>query len=188
MIPQIVAVMASGAIVTVVGYYTPLVIASSIMMSIGAGLCTLFTVHTSQAQWVGYQFLFGIGVGIGFQQGSVAAQAVLPMADLATGTAMVLFFQIFGGAVFVAVAQNLLSSHLIDRLLALGIPDLNAEDIVRAGVTHLRDVVGPEWLPQVLVEYNNAIVQTFRLALVLSCISIIGALGMEWKSTKKQAK
>lgn len=178
--------MASGGIVTATGYYNPLVILGTIMMSIGAGLCTLFNVHTVQAQWVGYQFIFGFGVGIGFQQGAVAAQNVLPMMDVPTGTALVLFFQIFGGAVFVAVAQNLLASSLVEKLVALDIPGLNPETIIKAGVTHLREAVGPEFLPDVLVAYNASIVQTFRLALVLACVSLIGALGMEWKSVKKQ--
>ncbi|KAL1604784.1 hypothetical protein SLS60_004324 [Paraconiothyrium brasiliense] len=185
-IPEIVAVMASGGIVTATGYYNPLVILGTVLMSIGAGLCTLFNLHTPQAQWVGYQFIFGFGVGIGFQQGAVAAQNVLPMADVATGTALVLFFQIFGGAVFVAVAQNLLASSLVEKLVALDIPGLSPDVIVKAGVTHLRELVGPEFLPQVLVAYNASIVQTFRLALVLACVSLIGALGMEWKSVKKQ--
>jgi MFS family permease len=186
MIPEIVAVMVSGGLVTATGYYNPLVILGTIMMSVGAGLCTLFKVDTSQAQWVGYQILVGFGVGIGFQQGAVAAQNVLPMADVPTGTALVLFFQIFGGAVFVAVAQNLLASSLVEKLVALEIPSLSPEGIVKVGVTRLRDMVAPEVLPQVLVEYNASIVQTFRLALVLACISLIGALGMEWKSVKKQ--
>jgi hypothetical protein len=108
------------------------------------------------------------------------------MADVPTGTALVLFFQIFGGAVFVAVAQNLLASSLVEKLVALEIPSLSPEGIVKVGVTRLRDMVAPEVLPQVLVEYNASIVQTFRLALVLACISLIGALGMEWKSVKKQ--
>jgi len=184
-LPEIVGVMASGGLVTAFGYYNPFVILSSVLMSISAGLCTLFTVHTTQAQWVGYQFLFGIGVGIGFQQGVVAAQTVLSLADAPVGTAMVLFFQIFGGALFVSVAQNLFASSLVEKLVAMNIPGLSAQDVVQAGVTHLREVVGPDYLPQLLVHYNDSIVQTFRLAVVLSCVSIIGALGMQWKNLKK---
>jgi hypothetical protein len=108
------------------------------------------------------------------------------MPDVPTETALALLFQAFGGAVFVGVAQNLLASNLIEKLVALDIPGLSPDDIVNAGVTHLRDIVGPEYLPQVLVEYNASLVQTFRLALVLAYVSLIGALGMEWKSGKKQ--
>ena len=181
---EIVAIVASGAIVTKTGYYTPFFIASSVVMSIGAGLCNLFTVETSQAQWVGYTFLYGFGVGLGFQQGSIAAQAVLKFKDVPIGTAVVLFVQILGGALFVSVAQNLFTTHLINGLLGLKIPGLDPEDIIHAGATGLRAVVDPSRLPEVLVVYNAAIVKTFQLGLILSCLSIFGALGVEWKSVK----
>ncbi|TVY22562.1 Efflux pump [Lachnellula hyalina] len=184
-LPEIVGVILSGGLVSAFGYTNPFFIASSIMMSIAAGLCTLFTVETSQAAWAGYQFLWGIGIGIGFQQGTVTASTVLAYNDIAVGTAMVLFANLFGGAVFVAVAQNLFASHLIDKLLALDLPGVDPQVILHAGATNLRTVVGPENLARVLVEYNDAIVQTFRLGMIMSCISIIGAIGVEWKSVKK---
>ena len=180
-------VILSGGLVSKFGYTNPFFIASSIIMSIAAGLCTLFTVDTSQAAWVGYQFLWGIGIGIGFQQGTVTASTVLAQADIAVGTAMVLFVNLFGGAVFVAVAQNLFASHLVEKLLALNIPGVDPQAILHAGATNLRNVVGPEHLAQVLVEYNDAIVQTFRLGMIMSCISIVGALGVEWRSVKMQS-
>lgn len=43
--------IAAGLGVTVVGYYTPFMIAGSIIMAIGAGLLLLFRVQTSLAMW-----------------------------------------------------------------------------------------------------------------------------------------
>jgi hypothetical protein len=60
--------MLSGGLVTVLGYYTPFMIASSVLMSIGAGLLTTFATDTGHAKWIGYQVLFGMGVGLGMQQ------------------------------------------------------------------------------------------------------------------------
>lgn len=181
---EIVAIVASGATVTKTGHYAPFFIASSVVMSIGAGLCNLFTVETTQAQWVGYTFLYGFGVGLGFQQGSVAAQAVLKFKDVPIGTAVVLFIQILGGALFVAVAQSLFTTHLISGLIELNIPGLDPNVIIHAGATGLRAVVDPTRLHEVLVIYNDAIVKTFQLGLILSCLSIFGAAGVEWKSMK----
>jgi len=184
-LPEITGVMLSGGLVSAFGYANPFFIASSIIMSVGAGLCTLFTVHSSQGAWIGYQFIWGIGIGIGFQQGTVMAQTVLPLKDIAVGTAAVLFINLFGGAVFVSVAQNIFSSNLIHKLLALNIPGLDPQVILYAGATNLRDVVGPEHLSEVLVQYNDAIVKVFQLALIMSCLSVLGAVGVEWKSVKK---
>ncbi len=130
---------------------------------------------------MGFTFLYGFGVGLGFQQGSVAAQAVLKFKDVAVGTAVVLFIQILGGALFVAVAQNLFTTHLISGLVGLKIPGLDPQDIIHAGATGLRAVVDPARLHDVLVVYNDAIVKTFQLGLILSCLSIFGAVGVPWK-------
>ena len=52
----------AGGLVTAIGYYTPFMIASSILMSVGAGLLTTFKVNTGHAEWIGYQVIFGFGV------------------------------------------------------------------------------------------------------------------------------
>ncbi|EAS29817.3 drug:H+ antiporter-2 [Coccidioides immitis RS] len=181
---EIVAIVVSGALVTHLGYFAPFFIGSSVLMSVGAGLLTLFTVDTPQKEWVGYQFLYGFGVGLGFQQGGVAAQAVLNLNDVSIGTAMVLFLQILGGSVFVSVAQNLFTNRLVEGIVKLNLPGLNPEAIVHAGATGLRRVVDPDYLPQVLVVYNDAILRTFQVGLILSCLSILGAVGIEWRSVK----
>lgn len=177
-------IIVSGGLVTKFGYYTPFFLASSVVMSIGAGLLTLFTVETSQPKWVGFQFIYGLGVGFGFQQGTVAAQAVLPISEVPIGTALVLFVQMLGGALFVSVAQNIFSNNLVKNLLALDIPGLNPQVIVQAGATSIRHLVDPSRLPEVLVAYNDALVKTFQIALIMSCLSILGAVGIEWKSMK----
>ena len=92
--------------------------------------------------------------------------------------------QIFGGALFASVAQNLFSTNLIEGILALGIEGFDPQVIVSAGATNLRNVVDPADLPMVLVAYNAAIVKTFQIGLILSCLSIFGAVGIEWKSVK----
>ncbi|OBT58605.1 hypothetical protein VE04_01686 [Pseudogymnoascus sp. 24MN13] len=181
---QVFAIIVSGGLVTYFGYFAPFFIASSVVMSIGAGLLTLLKVDSSKGAWVGFQFIYGLGVGLGFQQGGVAAQAVLKFSDVPIGTAVVLFVQILGGAVVSGVAQNLFTTNLVKNLTALHIPNFDPNDIVHAGATNLRHMVAPERLPEVLVAYNAAIMKTFQLGLILSCLSILGAVGVEWKSMK----
>lgn len=130
--------------------------------------------------------MYGLGAGIGFQQGAVVPQTVLSLADTAVGSAWALFMHIFGGAVFVAAAQNVFARHLVQGLISLDIPALDAQLVFTAGATGLRDLVSEADLPQVLIQYNEAVVKTFQLGLILSCISIVGALGIEWKSVKNK--
>ncbi|KAB8203744.1 major facilitator superfamily domain-containing protein [Aspergillus parasiticus] len=175
----------SGAVTNKTGHYAPWFIVSSVIMSIGAGCLTLFTVDIAQSKWIGFLFLYGIGVGFGFQQGAVAVQAVLPMAQVPIGTALIWFVQMLGGALFTSVAQNIFSTHLAENLANLQLPGLDPEAIVGAGATGFRQLVQPEYMDQVLVAYNAALLDVFQVALICSCLSILGAVGIEWRSVKQ---
>src|SRR3981081_3402891 len=76
----------SGGLVTVLGYYTPFMLLASVFMSIGAGLLATFKVDTGHPMWIGYQVIFGVGVGCGMQQTLIAVQTALPLADVPIGT------------------------------------------------------------------------------------------------------
>ncbi|KAI4192620.1 MAG: hypothetical protein LQ350_008604, partial [Teloschistes chrysophthalmus] len=45
----------TGCFVTAIGYYTSFLIASSCVMSVGAGLCTTIRVDTGASEWIDYQ-------------------------------------------------------------------------------------------------------------------------------------
>lgn len=90
----------------------------------------------------------------------VAVQAVLPLAEVATGTAIIVFFQFFGGSIFLAIGQNIFESHLLKALVA-NVPSENAEMIIMAGAEAVRRIVRPEHLQAVLSAYNKAITDNF---------------------------
>ncbi|KAG6016876.1 hypothetical protein E4U41_004333, partial [Claviceps citrina] len=102
----------SGGLVTTLGHYAPFMILSAVLMSVGAGMLSTLTVDAGPAHWIGYQILFGIGVGLGMQQTMVAVQASLAGADVAIGTAIIIFAQTLGGALFICVAQNVFQNGL----------------------------------------------------------------------------
>ena len=161
-------------------------IANSVIMSIGAGLITTFTPDTMHPQWIGYQVVFGLGLGMGMQQASLAAQAVLSRKDAPIGIALVMFCQQFGGAVFVSVAQSVFTNQLIKGLKSVA--GISPAVVVNTGATDLRHVVNPSNLREVLVAYNGAIRKAFLVAVAMACFSIIGALSIEWKNIKPQKK
>lgn len=181
---NVVGIIMSGGLTTRFGYNAPFFIAGRVIMSVGVGLITTFTVDVSQAKWAGFLFLHGLGVGFGFQQGPVAAQAVLPLSKVSIGTSIVMFLQMIGGSLFVSVAQNIFTKELISNLAALDIPNFSPSDVASGGATSVRSIVSESVLPQVLVAYNDALVKVFQIALILGCLNLIGALGIEWKSMK----
>ena len=180
---QVIGVLVSGGLTTALGYYNPFMLASPVFMSIGAGLMTLFALDTPTGKWIGYQILFGIGTGIGFQQPLIAAQTTLPEPDIPTGTALITFVQILGGALFVSVGQNVFANKLVAGLA--GIPGIDVGALLGTGATQLKGLIpDPALAERVLVAYNYAIIQVFQVALIMSALAIFGAVAMEWKSVK----
>lgn len=175
--------MVAGIAITKVGYYTPFVIASSVLMSIGAGLLSTFTTDANHSKWIGYQALFGFGVGFGMQQPLIAVQTVLPKADVPIGTAIVMFTQTLGGALFISVAQNVFTNKLLSNLAEV-VPDLDSAIVLATGATELKNVIPHQYLSGVLTAYNAAINNTFYVSVAMSVLSIVGALALEWKSVK----
>lgn len=173
----------AGILTRKIGYYTPWMIASSILTPIGAGLISTFTPQTNHAAWIGYQALFGMGIGLGLQQASIAAQTVLSRKDVPIGAALMQFSQTLGGTVFISVGNNLFDSRLTQNLAK--IPGIDVGSVVATGATDLKSLVPANLIPQVLLGYNGALRATFYLATALSCCTIFGALAMEWKSVKE---
>ncbi|MCJ1296419.1 hypothetical protein MMC34_007985 [Xylographa carneopallida] len=173
----------AGILTRKIGYYTPWMILSSIIAPIGAGLISTFTPQTGSPAWIGYQALFGMGVGLAMQVPSVAAQTVLPRKDVSIGAALMMFSQLLGGTVFISVGNNIFDARLAQNLL--GIPGIEVGSVVATGATDLKNMVPASLLPQVLVAYNDALRATFYLSTALACCTIFGSSAMEWKSVKK---
>lgn len=178
----VVASIIAGVITNKSGYYTGQLIACSVIMSIGAGLLTTLKADSSQAKWVGYQFIFGFGLGLGMQQAGMAAQTCLQKKDVITGVSFMFFMQGLGGSIFICIAQTVFNQSIISKISKLA--NLSTDIIVKTGATELRSVVPPEMLGEFLVAYNAALSDVFKVALACACATIISGLTMEWKSVK----
>ncbi|KAF3916666.1 hypothetical protein ABW20_dc0105089 [Dactylellina cionopaga] len=178
----IMSIVAGGS-VTAMGYYNPFVIGSAILGTIGAGLMSTWEVDTAHPAWIGYQALFGLGIGMGMQQPLIAVQNVLKHRDIATGTAVIIFSQTLGGALSISIAQNVFNNQLIKNL-GREVPNLDPSIVLATGATSLKANLPAEFLPGVLRAYNLSLTQTFYIAVAFMGLSIFGALGLEWKSVK----
>lgn len=175
--------MIAGILTTVFGYYTPFIYCSVVFMSIGAGLCTTLEVSSGPSQWIGYQFIFGAGIGFGMQQTLVAVQTSLPDGDIPIGTAIIMFSQTLGGAIVVSIGQNIFSNQLVRNLIKV-VPDIDPKIVMAIGATQLKNAVPENLYHLVLIAYNKALTETFYTGVALAALSAVGAVWIEWKSVK----
>ncbi|GIJ86447.1 hypothetical protein Asppvi_005336 [Aspergillus pseudoviridinutans] len=171
----------TGGGVTALGNFLPFFYAATVLSTIAAGLMTTFTVTTGHSKWIGYQVLLGSGVGMGIQLPIIAAQAVLPPADIPVGTAIMTFCQTFGGTIFVSVSQAVFTNRLRSGILAL-VPGISPSIVNEIGATNLSSVIPPEYMDGAREVYNSALVSAWYLATGLFGVSVVGAVGIPWRA------
>ncbi|KAH9995350.1 putative efflux pump [Xylariaceae sp. FL0662B] len=174
---------AAGVAVSAFGHYAPFMVLGTAAMAAGAGLLSTWTPDAPASIWVGYQILFGVGVGMSLQQPLVAAQTVLDIRDVPTGTSVLVFVQTIGGALFVSVAQSVFAKRLGEQLAA-NVPGLDPRVVLGAGATNLRGSVPPEFVPGVVLSYSNALTATFLVGTGLATFTVFGSAAIEWRSVK----
>ncbi|KAK6220660.1 hypothetical protein LQW54_002105 [Pestalotiopsis sp. IQ-011] len=177
------AVIGSGILTSVIGYYTVLMIIGSALLIVGSALITLWTPDTKTGTWIGYQIVVGVGIGLGLQGPNVAAQTVMSKNDMAIALSLLNFINFLASTVFITVSQTLLEAQLVRKLSAI-IPNLDAASLANGGATSLRGMVSEDMVPVVLDKYNESMRSIWYLALGLACLGFVASCAMPWKSVK----
>jgi hypothetical protein len=120
---------------------------------------------------------------MGMQMPMIVTQTALKTEDVPSGTAIVMFAQTLGGAIFVSVAQNIFQNQLLHNV-QMDAPGADAARVVGAGATMLRSIITGPALEPVLQAYNDAVTQTFYVAVAMGALSLIGPIFIEWLSVK----
>ena len=115
----------------------------------------------------------------------VAVQNYLPENKSPVGLAILVFFQTFSGAVFLAFAQTAFSLGLNDALAKYA-PTVSPITVVTAGATKFRQVVDNGALDGVILAYNEALQHVFYIATGASVGMFIAAWGMGFTNIKKK--
>lgn len=162
----------SGVILGMIGYYMPLLTVASVLTTVASGLLYTLDLNSGPNKWIGYQAMAGIGIGLGIQVPMMASQAAVEVQDLSTVSALILFFQCIGGAIFVQAAQAAFSNKLVQEVHR-HLPDLSTALISGAGATELKEIFTTDQLAVVLDGYMAGLKDCFILSIVLAAIAIL---------------
>jgi hypothetical protein len=167
------------------GYYLPWAVFSGAVSAIGNGLVSTFGPDTTTAQWIGYQIVLGAGRGPGMQMPLIAVQAVLQPSQIPVAMALLVFANTFGGAIFLTIADSIFSNGL-SELLARYLPNVNADKVIAAGGTGVRDAVSVDDLPGALLAYAQSVDRVFYLAAAAAVGCFLISWNMGWKDIRKK--
>ncbi|KAM3439702.1 hypothetical protein NHJ13734_003583 [Beauveria thailandica] len=136
-------------------YNLPLIFGAS-------GLLYTMGMHTPLARPLGYQMLLGAGQGLAIQVPVIVAQAMSTPEDISASTAIILFFQMTGGAVCISAGQSAFINRLLYYLKKIA-PGIDAARIVTIGASDLRSQVSSSDIDFVLQAYLGSLKDTFAL-------------------------
>lgn len=173
----------AGAAITATGHFTPLVVGGAAVWTVGAGLITTWSQTTTVGQWIGYQILAGMGVGLSYQGPILAAQALASPTDLSATSAMLLFFQTMGGAFMVSAAQTAFTNQMMNKIREYS-PQTDVAAVVATGVTEIRKVYQGAELTAILRSYSDGLQVAFAIMVALTGIATLCAFFLPWKSIK----
>ena len=115
---------------------------------------------------------------------TIALMTILPEVDIPIGTSIAVFFQFFGGGIFLAIGESIFVTRLKSALITYA-PTLNAANVIAAGATGLEAIVKMEGAGETELQggklaYNKAITSTFYLIAVGASVSFISSFGIQW--------
>ncbi|KAH6640590.1 major facilitator superfamily domain-containing protein [Chaetomium tenue] len=193
LLPMLIAVVitsvAAGGLITAVGYYNPFVLPSMVLLTVGAGMITTFSLDSPLRIWFGYQVIAGLGIGVGFQTGVLVVQNSVPHEWIPQATACVQFFQSMGGAIFIAVAQAVFQNGLTTGI-ERDAPNLPAQAFIHSGASEIPQVLAAmgaaDSLPAVLAAYLQGLRNSYFITVGCAAAAFLAACGLSWKKIQKR--
>lgn len=173
----------SGILITITGLYIPWMILGSVISAVACGLLYTLEIDSGTGEWLGYQAMAGIGLGLIFQIPVIVGQSVVKPSDLSSTSAMILFFQTVGGAIWISAGQAGWANKML-KLIAEKVPDVSPGLVVATGASELRDVFTAEQLPGILDAYMEGIRVPIAIAIALACVSTVLAFAPRWEKIK----
>ncbi|KAL2050628.1 hypothetical protein ABVK25_009136 [Lepraria finkii] len=175
--------MLAGQVIGKIGYFQPFLILGSILATVGAGLIYSLDIGSSVGRYIGYQIIFGTGLGIAIQVPVIAAQALSDISDIALVTASILFFQLSSGAFSVSAAQSIFNNELVKNLATLA-PGVNPSRVIQAGSTGITENFTKDQVTGILLSYMKGLKASWAMGIALAGVTLLISFWPEWRSIK----
>ncbi|KAI3327596.1 MFS general substrate transporter [Xylariaceae sp. AK1471] len=184
-LPQLVAAIASGKLVSIVGLVPPFALIGGALNTVGMGLYSLLKPQTTVGYWIGFSIICGFGRGIGLNSPLIATQVAVTPAEIAPANAFIVWCQYIGPTIFLTLFNVVFNTSLRSQLHAQA-PDIDAEAVMAAGATGFRQIVSAQDIPKVVLAYATALDYTFYLGAGVGVLSFAAAWGLGWKHLPKR--
>ncbi|KAH6663125.1 major facilitator superfamily transporter [Halenospora varia] len=159
--------------------FNPFLLSGGILSTIATGLMMTLQPDSSHSIWIGYQALAGIGLGLCFNVYIIIVQNIVKPDEIATATAILLFFQSIGGALVVSAAQSLFQNELLSALQTTS-PNIPPSAIFNIGASQIQTTFAKLDLPGINASYMKGLHMAFALAIPMAGAATLVAATQNW--------
>ncbi|KAI0379576.1 major facilitator superfamily domain-containing protein [Hypomontagnella monticulosa] len=174
----------AGILLTVIGFFHPFLIIGAGLATLGGGLMLTLTTELETGKNVGFQVLLGVGVGLCLQVPVMVGQAFSHPADIATTTAILLFFQNMGGTILISAAQAIFINRLVQSA-ANSSQSIDPVYLISVGASDLRSAFAGAELADVLQAYLLGLRDTWILGTVCAGVAFLSCFLAKPQSIKR---
>ncbi|KAI2486180.1 MFS gliotoxin efflux transporter GliA [Pyrenophora tritici-repentis] len=167
--------LVSNGLLTFWRHYKPFLLIGALFAVAGNAKIYTLDASTPTRDWVGYEFLTAIGVGLSLQIPMIANQALVSAEDLSAATSMSLFMENCGTVLFVASSEAAFTSGLM-RSITQSLSQADVDMVLDAGATKIRNSFTGIELEDVLGGYLEGC-KTSHLVTV-ACGVMAGAISL----------
>lgn len=178
-ISVVITTIVSGGLISVTGHYISWLLIAGMTSTLGAGLIYTLDIGSSSGHWIGYQIIAGIGFGAGIQLPIIVGQALSEPGDITTSTALMLFAQTIGGALFVGAAEAAYANTLIKKL-RIYVPSVSPLSVISIGATQIRSSFPADVIPGIIKAEMDGVHVVFALAIAAAGIGMLFTIGAKW--------
>ncbi|QKX62800.1 uncharacterized protein TRUGW13939_09965 [Talaromyces rugulosus] len=177
--------MVSNVIFSMYRKHVPIVVLGAMIATTGVALIYSLNEHAPVGQWIGYETVTAIGVGLVLQLPMIANQALVSAeSDIPQATAVTLFVENMGTTIFTAAGEAAFTSRLVSSL-AEKAPSIDSAVVIRAGATQLRNLFSPADLQQIVVSYLDGCKANHAMSLACGALATAVSLSMAVPALKE---
>eukprot|EP01133_Synstelium_polycarpum_P001106 gene1106-1262_t len=169
----------SGLLITRFGHYKTYPVVGTLLMAVGVFLLSLWSVDSSETQFIGDQAVVGCGIGLTMQILVLVVQNSVEPRLISIATATTSFFRTIGGVVGVSLFSTVLNAQFRSNLenLSKQHPDyLGGVDPAIYSADNIKGLVDGPAKDSILVAYSDALCMVFLVATpiaALGCVTTI---------------
>lgn len=158
----------AGGLLTKWGRYKPIHIVGTAVILLGLGLFTLFDAESSPAEWIIFQIITAIGLGLLLTTTLAAVQAPLEEKDVGLATATWAFIRSYGAIWGISIPAAIFNTEFARLSDRISDPAVSAQLAGGEAYSHVSSTFIKSFAPQVQREVVSVYTDTLKLVWYVS--------------------